>query len=123
MADLIGGDRRIGRRYELELGVRFHYTSADRVLHVGRGVTAELSSYSVLLRTEEPPPAGVQLEMWIDWPFLLQGVCPLEVVVKGRVLQVSTRGTVVENESYEFRTRGERSFAETNGSPNTSMIA
>ena len=52
------------------------------------------------------------MEARIAWPFLLQNVCKLELVVRGPVIRVGARGTIMEIGSYEFQTCGERSFAE-----------
>jgi hypothetical protein len=52
------------------------------------------------------------MEARIAWPFLLQNVCGLQLVVRGPVIRVGPRGTIMEIGSYEFQTCGERSFAE-----------
>jgi hypothetical protein len=122
MSDLIGGERRVSRRYQLELGVRFQYV-AGGTQHSGQGVTSDLSRSGVLLQTEEPPPAGAAIELHIDWPYLLQGVCPLEIFMKGKVVSVSKRGVVVKCSGPEFRTRGDRSFSESGYSPKISLVA
>ena len=48
----------------------------------------------------------------VAWPFLLQNICPLELILKGTVTEVSRRGTLLVIRSYEFRTCGEKSFWE-----------
>jgi len=111
--EVIQGDRRVNRRYDVELNLRFHYTTEEGVLRVGCGVTAELSRGGILFLTDDPPPAGTDVEAHIAWPFLLQDICPLELVVRGCISGVSDRGTVMRLRSYEFRTCGERSFFET----------
>jgi hypothetical protein len=112
-AQIIHGDRRVDRRYEAELQLRFHYTNAEGVLCVGSGVTVELSRGAILFLTDDPPPAGADVEARIAWPFLLQDTCPLELVVRGSISGSGGRGTVLRLRSYEFRTCGERSFFET----------
>jgi hypothetical protein len=111
--EIIHGDRRVNRRYDVELPLRFHYTNEEGALRVGCGVTAELSRGGILLLTDDPPPAGTDVEAHIAWPFLLQDTCPLELVVRGSISRVSHRGTVMRLRTYEFRTCGERSFFET----------
>jgi hypothetical protein len=56
------------------------------------------------------------VELRIEWPFLLQGVCPLELQVWGRVLRSDDQGTVVRMSRYEFRTCGARSFDQASAS-------
>ena len=110
--DVIQGDRRRDRRYGLELALQFHYNDVRGRPCVGCGETIEMSRGGVRFRAEEPPPAGIRAELRIAWPFKLQGVCPLELVVRGAVRGSGERGTVVRISSYEFRTCGDRSFSE-----------
>ena len=121
--DLIQGDRRVNRRYDVELELRFHYTDHDGVLRVGSGVAAELSRGGILFLTDDPPPAGADVEAHITWPFLLQDTCPLELVVRGCISRAGDRGTVMRLRGYEFRTCGARSFFETAQHSGTSRVA
>ena len=111
MRDLIGGDRRTSRRYELALNLRFSYVKKGAAIH-GNGTTVELASGGVLFHADAPPPDGVEVELRVEWPFLLQEVCNLEVLLKGRVIRTDSRGTAVKMHGYEFQTCGPRSFAE-----------
>ncbi|MBS1856928.1 MAG: PilZ domain-containing protein [Acidobacteria bacterium] len=119
--DVIHGDRRADRRYELDLAVRF--TCQEWGARTGLGHTLELSRGGIRYWTETPPPVGATVELRIHWPFLLQNVCPLELDVRGTVLRVDQRGTVVKVSKYEFRTAGERSFEEMDGSKILSFVA
>jgi len=116
--DVIHGDRRSDRRYDLELDLRFSYTRRN-VTYLGSGRTLDLSGGGVLFTTDSPPPVDQEVELRVAWPFLLQNVCPLEVVIRGEVLRTDARGTVVRMRDYEFRTCGARSFAQ----PNAGAIA
>ena len=109
---MIHGDRRADRRYDLALGLRFQYEDAGGRTQVGEGVVVDLSRGGVRLSADHPPPNGVSIDVHIDWPFLLQGTCPLELFIRGRVAVADERGTVVTISRYEFRTRGSRSFFE-----------
>jgi len=120
--DVIHGDRRANRRYELDLPIWFSYEDGHES-HVGCGQTVELSRGGVRFTAADPPPIHASLEARIAWPFLLQGVCPLEVVVKGAVISSTERGTVLRMRSYEFRTCGERSFSEAPEQRRTLRIA
>ncbi|MGA2270266.1 MAG: PilZ domain-containing protein [Bryobacteraceae bacterium] len=111
--EVIRGDRRINRRYDVELQLCFQYTDQEGAPRVGCGVTAELSRGGIRFLTDDPPPAGTDVEARIAWPFLLQDTCPLELVVRGWVFGVGDRGVVMRLRRYEFRTCGERSFFET----------
>ena len=110
--DLIHGDRRSAKRYECSLDLRFEHRNGDEVLCVGHGVTADLCSGGLRFHTEERLPDGAHVVTRIAWPFLLQNVCPLELILEGSVRSVTGRGTVVAVRTYEFRTCGARSFWE-----------
>lgn len=124
MAHLIGGERRMHSRYQLALPLRFEFRSTDGSLQAGQGVTSDLSSGGLLFVTEcERPPNGAEIELSIEWPHLLQGVCPLEIYARGKVLESSVRGVVVAPTSRRFRTRGNRSFEENAYTPSISLVA
>jgi hypothetical protein len=110
--EVLHGDRRVDRRYELELPIRFEYSDERNELRVGGGLTIELSRGGVRFHTPDPPPLKAKLQAWIAWPFLLQGICPLELFIRGQVISSTERGIVLRMRSYEFRTCGERSFCE-----------
>jgi hypothetical protein len=110
-AELIYGDRRSLRRYESQLPMRFE-EEGQRGLPRGSGITADFSRKSLRFQTEDPPAMNASVEIRVEWPFLLQGVCGLELVVRGPVISASKRGIVVRIASYEFQTCGERSFTE-----------
>jgi hypothetical protein len=108
--DIIHGDRRGERRYPYELELEFSYRQGG-AMQFGSGHTADLSRAAVRFLADNPPPDGVDVELRIAWPFLLQNVCPLEMVVRGAAT-TGDRGTVLTIRSYEFRTCGQRSFVQ-----------
>jgi len=107
--EIIHGDRRTDRRYLYEMELRFNYKLRG-VSVFGSGRTLDLSRGAVRFTSDNPPPDGADVELRIAWPFLLQNVCPLELVVRGSTLTTNERGTVLEMSDYEFRTCGQRSF-------------
>jgi hypothetical protein len=80
------------------------------VTHTGSGRTINLGPAEVTFEADWELPDGREIELRIMWPFLLQSVCPLELLIAGRITRSSERRTVVHIEKYEFRTRGEHSF-------------
>lgn len=120
---VLHGDRRVDRRYESELPIRFEYVDGRNGLRVGGGATIDLSRGGIRFLTPDPPPLQANLQAWIAWPFLLQGVCPLELLIRGQVISSGERGVVLRMRSYEFRTCGERSFSERPEQPMSSMVA
>lgn len=119
--DIIHGDRRLDRRYVHALELRFSYAVGGST-QFGSGVTYDLSRGAVRFHADNPPPDGVDVELRIAWPFLLQNVCPLELVVRGSVTTVAERGTILAMRHYEFRTCGQRSFAAAATSTGSSSI-
>ena len=107
--DIIHGNRRADRRYDLELELRFSY-ELHGVTHMGAGHTIDLSGGGIRFRSDTPPPNGVRLSLRIAWPHLLQNVCPLELLASGVVPGTDSRGTVMRMTGFEFKTYGERSF-------------
>jgi hypothetical protein len=121
--EIIHGDRRIDRRYQYEMELRFTYRLGS-AMQFGSGNTVDLSRGAVLFVTENPPPDGADVELRIAWPFLLQNVCRLELVVRGTTVTTGERGTVLKMSHYEFRTCGQRSFDQAlAGAGGSSIIA
>jgi hypothetical protein len=110
--DIIHGDRRGDRRYYVEIPLRFSYSS-EGISYLGAGKASDLSRGGVRFQTDCAPPDGVEVELRLEWPFLLQDVCPLELVIRGEVMHTASRGTIVKMHHYEFRTCGQRSFNQT----------
>lgn len=122
-AELIHGDRRTDGRYVFELPLRFLYRSGE-VCYSGAGRTKDLGRKGIRFVGEDSPPEGADVELRIEWPFLLQDVCALELRVWGRVLRNDEEGAVVRMGRYEFRTRGDRSFDQAAaGAGNWSIVA
>jgi hypothetical protein len=109
--EIIHGERRGDRRYEYQMELQFSYRLGGG-MHFGTGRTADLSRTSVRFLTDDPPPKGADLELRIAWPYLLQNVCPLELVVLGTATMTGERGTVLTMSHYEFKTCGQRSFVQ-----------
>jgi hypothetical protein len=107
--EIIHGDRRLERRYQYEMELRFSYHQGG-AMQFGSGHTLDLSRGAVRFASENPPPNGADVELRIAWPYLLQNVCPLELVVRGTTVTTKGRGTVLKMDDYEFRTCGQRSF-------------
>jgi hypothetical protein len=70
----------------------------------------DLSDEAVHFENDGKLPKGVEVELRIAWPFRLQSICPLELVVRGPVLRTAEGDAVLKMKSYEFQTCGERSF-------------
>jgi hypothetical protein len=96
-------------RYDMSMNLSYSYRRNGSTW-VGAGRTMDLSDEAVHFENEGRLPKGAEIELHIAWPFRLQSICPLELVVRGSVLRSSNGDAVVKLKSYEFRTCGERSF-------------
>jgi hypothetical protein len=104
--------------------MRFEHHDRQGALRVGHGVTADLSSDAFRFFTDDAGlELGSEVVVHVAWPFLLQNICPLELILKGSVMHAGVRGTVVKTRSYEFRTRGPRSFWEPEPESSISKVA
>jgi hypothetical protein len=77
----------------------------------GVGTTLNIGSGGILFTTEDRLPLGRMVEMSVNWPARLDGVCPLQFVATGRVVRSDPRRAAVRIERYEFKTRGMNGLA------------
>ena len=99
-------DQRRYRRFPIALKLSYALRSHTS----GEGEVSDISRGGLLFRSGAILPAGERIEVVVQWPFLLDGNCPLNLRIQGRVLRSDQRGTAIQLEKYEFRTAG-RSFA------------
>ncbi len=102
-------DRRCKVRYPLDLSVRFHSLSG-RPSFSGVGRTVNMSSSGVLVvwqhGSQHDIIAGARMEISIEWPSLLDGRIPLQLVAVGRVRRVGASVFAATLERHQFRTVG-----------------
>src|ERR1700675_2953972 len=82
-------ERRLRVRFPLELLVRYRTLDRPRPL-TGRGWIINMSSGGVLVAAQNEIGAGIAVELSIEWPFLLDGRVPLQLVAAGRVVRCDT---------------------------------
>ncbi|HLK51502.1 MAG TPA: PilZ domain-containing protein [Bryobacteraceae bacterium] len=71
----------------------------------GSATTVNISSGGVCLKTADALPVGRRIQLWIDWPALLDQRCPLRLVIVGDVLRSDRGETVVVIKRYGFHLR------------------
>jgi hypothetical protein len=65
-----------------------------------------MSSNGLLIATEEAVvPAGSRLQLTVDWPFLLHGKTPLQLIVSCRVTRCLAEEFAVKLDQYQFKTK------------------
>ena len=72
----------------------------------GSGWTCNISSTGVLFELPEREALAGPIELMVSWPCVLDGVCALKLMMKGRVVRSEGRGIAVESLGHEFRTAG-----------------
>jgi len=102
--DKIAGERRRDKRYEIALEVKWKLIRRRKVLDNGTGRTIDVSSGGILLEAERPLPVGLNLELSISWPVMLQNAAPLQLAVSGKIIRSRGRQVAVRMVQHEFRT-------------------
>jgi len=100
-----GSERRSHRRYLVDLVICCRALPSRRVV-VGK--TYDISIGGVRFTSSEILDPGTKVELAIDWPVLLDGASPLQLIGWGNVLRTGKHGTAIKIERHEFWTRGTR---------------
>lgn len=103
-------ERRAKRRFRIEQEVRYRLLYGHRIAETGEGRTLNISSSGVWITTQTQLNPGLPVELSINWPALLNEVCPMKLMVYGCVIRSTEHEAAVAIERYEFRTQGARGF-------------
>jgi hypothetical protein len=108
----VGGlpERRGTNRFPVREDVRYKVAQSRNAKITGCGTTLNIGSGGILFTTEEKLPIGRTVELSVNWPARLDGVCPLQFVATGRVVRSDVQRAAVRIERYEFRTRSVNSM-------------
>jgi PilZ domain len=108
VAEAHKSDKRTHQRYPISLDLEYKLLHRGQVQGLGFGRTVNISSGGVLIEVIDIMPRGRLIELVVNWPFLLEGVCPLKLIVHGRVVRTDGRAVAVKAKHHEFRTAGVR---------------
>jgi hypothetical protein len=100
VACVSGKNRRVQRRFPLTLKLKYTLKSGQR----GSGDLSNMGSSGLLFQCGHRFAKGELIKVSLDWPYLLDGCCPLQLCVHGRVLRSGDSGTALETMKHEFRT-------------------
>jgi hypothetical protein len=114
-------ERRTTKRFHIEQEVRYKLLYEDRAAEMGCGATVNVSSGGLWFTTDHLLITGTEVELAMNWPVLLNGSCPLKLVIFGWILRSTDRGAAVAIERYEFRTQSMRALRD--GLPMHSNLA
>lgn len=99
-------ERRAAMRFAIEQEVLYKILDhRAAVPESGAGKTLDISSGGVLFETQQRLRAGKRVELSVNWPAQLDGVCPLKFVAVGRVVRAEETRAAMHIEQHEFRTR------------------
>ena len=112
--DTIRGDRRLQRRYPLELDLEFSIIDGDKVVSTGAGRTGNISSGGVLFHAADDVPNGSNVELAVRWPAVLGNAPFLELRISGRMTRNDSQGVAMRMSRYHFEKLGNprEAFAE-----------
>lgn len=100
--DTIRGDRRLQRRYPLELDLEFRVMDDDDVVSSGDGKTENISSGGVLFRAGAQVRSGSHIELAVRWPAVLGNAPFLELRIFGRMVRNNSQGVALRMSRYHF---------------------
>jgi len=72
----------------------------------GRGSTVLLSSTDIVFNADQPLGSGVQFEISIDWPVLLEADIGLQLVLHSEITRSEGQVVTARVYKHEFRMRG-----------------
>jgi hypothetical protein len=103
-------DRRQDRRYEIQLDLCWKLIYRCRVLETGTGRTIDLSNGGIHYETERRLPPGLNVELSIAWPAVLDDMGPRQLVVSGKIVRSDGGRTAIRKCQHEFRSAGMGAF-------------
>ena len=98
-------ERRSKARYPVTLAVRYRTVGRNHRVD-GIGHTLNMSSGGLLVSCDQEVSAGSRMEVNVEWPLLLNGKVPLQLVASGRVVRCGGSTFAVSFAQYQFRTMG-----------------
>ena len=98
-------ERRSKARYPVQLTVRYRTVGRNQNMN-GVGQTLNMSSGGLLVSAQHEVSAGLRLEVNVEWPLLLNGRVPLQLVAHGKVVRCGGSIFAIAFAQYQFRTMG-----------------
>jgi len=96
-------ERRSKIRYPVSLNVKYRTVGrSNRISGIGR--TLNMSSGGLLIAADQRTEVGAKVELNVEWPSMLDGMVPLQLVAVGRVVRCLEVGFALSFTQYQFRT-------------------
>ena len=103
MNNLDGQERR--RRIRFPVNLAAYYTADRRNDVCGKGQTVNISSRGVLITSAHRLSPNTSIKVVIEWPVLLDDVCPVALHIHGRVVRSEGGLIAVRYVQHELRTQ------------------
>jgi len=100
----LAGNRRLGKRYAVQLPLLWKLIRRRKLLMSGAGDTIDLSSTGIMFDAGRPLPSGLDVELSITWPVLLNDESPMQLAVSGRIVRCNGNTVALRIVQHEFRT-------------------
>ena len=97
-------EQRVHCRYPIKLDLQYKLPGSRDSNTSGFGRVLNISSGGVFFECKQSLPLRVPINLILKWPVLLDGVCPLKLLVRGHVIRSDPAGVAVRIVSYDFRT-------------------
>jgi len=97
-------EKRHHRRYNIKFAAHYKILKNNSFIQSGSGTVLNISSGGIFFECKGPLPLRVPIDLILKWPVLLDGVCPLNLIVRGLVLRSSSDGVAVRILTYDFHT-------------------
>ena len=104
-AESLNAERRMHTRYPLALEMSYAVLDGAGPGPRGASRTLDLSSAALRFIATDPLTLGIRVEVAINWPVLLDGSVPLQLIATGEVVRTCGKAAVVKLETHVFKTR------------------
>ena len=93
-------ERRRHQRYRINTTAQVFLSGVHE-----RVETLDISSGGVLLKSGALLPVGRRVQLFVDWPALLNERCALRLIIEGKIIRSNPEGTAIKIIRYDYRTR------------------
>ncbi|PWU00511.1 MAG: hypothetical protein C5B51_25070 [Terriglobia bacterium] len=108
MTPSILSKRKSDRRYPIALPVRYAAREEGVIFAKGTGRTSSIGGKSIVFVTEQPLLVGLNVDLTMDWPALLDNSVPLQIAIRGKIGHAEGNQVLLQISGHEFRTRAAR---------------
>ena len=98
-------ERRKNRRYSFRCSLQYRVTVSPTDEIRGLGETLDISSRGISFSTSSPLLVNRPIQISIDWPALLEGKLPLQLVAHGGIVRATATEAAIAIVTYQFKLR------------------